>query len=37
MSGEGAKTATFVPDPGMLDAPPELTPVAPELPMMDVA
>ncbi len=35
MSAEGAKTATFVPDPGMLDAPSELTPVAPELPSMD--
>ncbi|HEY4394956.1 MAG TPA: hypothetical protein VGP64_12885 [Polyangia bacterium] len=28
-SPQGAKTATFVPDPGMLDSPPELTPVAP--------
>jgi len=33
---EGAKTASFVPDPGMLDGPSELTPVAPELPSMDV-
>jgi multidrug efflux pump subunit AcrA (membrane-fusion protein) len=33
MSAEGAKTATFIPDLGMLDAPSELTPVAPELPM----
>ena len=36
MSNQGSKTATFVPDPGMLDGPSELTPVAPELPMMDV-
>jgi multidrug efflux pump subunit AcrA (membrane-fusion protein) len=35
MSAEGAKTATFVPDPAMLDSPSELTPVAPELPTMD--
>jgi multidrug efflux pump subunit AcrA (membrane-fusion protein) len=35
MSPEGAKTATFIPDPGMLDSPADLTPVAPELPNMD--
>jgi len=35
MSDAGAKTATFIPDPGMLDAPSELTPVAPELPTFD--
>src|SRR4051794_11085922 len=35
MSVEGAKTATFVPDPTMLDSAPDLTPVAPELPILD--
>ena len=34
MSAEGAKTATFVPDPGMLDSPADLTPVAPP-PLLD--
>src|SRR5215471_16002192 len=33
MSPEGAKTASFVPDPGMLDSPADRTPVAPLLPM----
>jgi hypothetical protein len=35
MSPEGSKTATFVPDAAMLDAPAELTPVVPELPTLD--
>ena len=35
MSAEGAKTATFVPDPAMLDSPADLTPVAPALPTLD--
>jgi multidrug efflux pump subunit AcrA (membrane-fusion protein) len=34
MSAEGAKTATFIPDAAMLDAPADLTPVAPELPTL---
>jgi len=33
MSPEGSKTATFVPDPGLLDSPADLTPVAPTLPL----
>src|SRR6185436_16180824 len=32
---EGAKTATFTPDAAMLDSPPDLTPVAPELPQLE--
>jgi len=35
MSAEGAKTASFVPEPGMLDSAADLTPVAPELPHLD--
>jgi hypothetical protein len=35
MSAEGAKTASFVPDPGMLESRADLTPVAPELPTLD--
>jgi len=35
MTTEGAQTATFVPDPGMLDSHADRTPVAPELPTLD--
>ena len=35
MSAEGAKTASFIPEPGMLDSAADLTPVAPELPHLD--
>ncbi|HEY7373075.1 MAG TPA: efflux RND transporter periplasmic adaptor subunit [Polyangia bacterium] len=35
MTTEGAQTATFIPDPGMLDSPADRTPVAPDLPTLD--
>jgi multidrug efflux pump subunit AcrA (membrane-fusion protein) len=35
VAAEGAKTAQFVPDPGMLDSPSEHTPVAPMLPTLE--
>jgi hypothetical protein len=35
MTTEGAKTASFVPDPAMLDSPGDLTPVAPHIPGME--
>jgi len=37
ISPEGSKTASFVPEPGMLESAADLTPVAPELPHLDEA